>query len=97
LDNPALRALLADQLREWVTQRYLEHYADQPQNLLVDVSVVRRSDYYEVMIFLSDSSLVAEAKEFSRGLEEELAVQGVNTLFYVRTWTGPWQGGGRQS
>lgn len=88
-DDATMRQARSEELRAYIEQRLTQKYSEQHPGLLSDVVVARRSDYDEVKVFLTQPSLVEEAKAFLREVEEELASEGIPTFIYVRTWTGP--------
>lgn len=88
-DDAGLREARTAELRDYIMQKISDEFQLENPELMLDVVVTRRSDYDEVKVFLTQPTLVDEAKVFMRHLEEELATEGIAILAYVRTWTGP--------
>jgi hypothetical protein len=88
-DDAAVRDARSEELRTYIEQRLSSEFGPQYPDLLLDVAVARRSDYDEVKVFVTNVSLVNDAKAFLRRIEEELAAEGIAVLTYVRTWTNP--------
>ncbi len=88
-DDAAVRDARSEELRAYIEQRLISEFGPQNPDLLLDVAVARRSDYDEVKVFMTNASLIADAKAFPRRMEDELSAEGIAVLTYVRTWTGP--------
>lgn len=92
-DDATTRHAREEELRAYIEAQLLERYAEQHPDLVLDVSVARRSDYDEVKVFLTKTTLLEEAREFMQTVEDQLAADGIPTVIYVRTWTGANYGG----
>lgn len=88
-DDAAVRDARAEELRAYIEQRLTSEFGPHNPDLLLNVVVSRRSDYDEVKVFVTNASLVPDAKAFLRRLEDELSAEGIAILTYVRTWISP--------
>ena len=93
-DAVTTRHAREEELRAYIEGQLLERYAEKHPDLLLDVSVARRSDYDAIKVFLTKAALLDDAQEFMQGVEDQLAADGIPTVIYVRSWTGPTDGGG---
>lgn len=79
-----------DSLEHYVASRVLEELSASWPDLMVDAIAERTSDYWKIVVFVSEVKARPQAEEHAWELSDDLASRGIPAYVQVKTWTGPW-------